>query len=46
MRAIWTFLQAFLAVFVVADLTTVRGGALAGLAALASLAKSLVATRV
>ena len=45
-RAAWTFLQAFLAVFVVADLSTVRGAALAGVAAVVSLLKGFVATRV
>ncbi len=45
-RAAWTFAQAFLAVFVVADLSTVRGAALAGTAAVVSLIKGVVATKV
>ena len=45
-RAAWTFLQAFLAVFVVADLSTARGAALAGVAAVVSLLKGFVATKV
>lgn len=45
-RAAWTFAQAFLAVFVVTDIATARGAALAGIAAAISVIKGFVATKV
>ena len=45
-RAAWTFLQAFLGVFVVTDLSSAEGAALAGVAAVVSLIKGIVATHV
>jgi hypothetical protein len=45
-RAVWTFLQAFAGAFVVADLTTAKTAALAGLAAVLSLVKGLAASRL
>lgn len=45
-RAVWTFVQTFLAVFVIDDLSTVRPAAVAALAAVLSVVKGFVATRV
>ena len=45
-RAAWTFAQAFLAVFSVADLATARAAAVAGVAAAISVLKGVVATQV
>lgn len=45
-RAAMTFLQAFLAVFAVTDLSTARGAALAGVAAVLALVKGLVASQI
>lgn len=45
-RAVWTFIQAFLAVFMIDDFSTVRPAAVAGLAAVLSVVKGFVATRV
>lgn len=45
-RAAWTFLQAFLAVFVVSDISTAKGAILAGIAAAISVIKGFVATQV
>ncbi len=39
-RAAWTFVQAFLAVFVVSDLASVKSAAVAGLAAALSIVKT------
>ena len=44
-RALLTFLQAFLATFVITDLATGKGAALAGASALFSLIKSIVASQ-
>ncbi len=44
-RAVVTFLQAFLSVFAVADLASVEAAAVAGAAAVLSLAKSVVASQ-
>ena len=44
-RALATFAQAFLSVIVVTDLSSAEGAATAGLAAVVSLLKSIVATR-
>lgn len=44
-RVVMTFAQAFLSVVVVTDLSTAEGAATAGLAAVVSLLKSIVATR-
>ena len=44
-RALLTFLQAFLATFVVTDLATGRGAELAGASAVFSLIKSIVASQ-
>ena len=43
-RALLTFVQAFLATFVVVDLASSKGAALAGAAAVLSLIKSVVAS--
>ncbi len=45
-RAAWTFAQAFLAVFVVSDLASVRSAAIAGIAAALSVIKSYAKGRV
>ena len=45
-RAAWTFVQAFLAVFAVADLSTAKAAAVAGVGAALSVLKGFVATRV
>jgi hypothetical protein len=45
-RAAWTAAQAFLAVFVVADVTTVRTAAVAAIAAAVSVLKTAVASKV
>jgi len=45
-RAVATFAQAFLSVFVVADMSTAKTAATAGVAALLSVVKSWAATRV
>lgn len=45
-RAVMTFLQAFLAVFSVADLSTGKTAVTAGVAAALSVVKSFVATKV
>jgi len=44
-RAVVTFLQAFLSVFAVADLASAKAAAIAGAAAVLSLAKSVVASQ-
>jgi hypothetical protein len=44
-RALASFAQAFLSVIVVTDLSSAEGAATAGLAAVVSLLKSIVATR-
>ena len=45
-RAALTFVEAFLAMFVVTDLSSAKGAAVAGLAAVISVVKSFVATKV
>lgn len=45
-RVGWTFAQAFLAVFVVTDLSSARTAATAGAAAAIAVIKGVVATRV
>ncbi len=45
-RAGWTFAQAFLGVFVVADLSSAKGAGVAGLAAAVSVLKTLVKDKV
>lgn len=45
-RAAWTFLQGFLAVFLVTDVTTAKSAAVAGAAAALSVVKGFVATKV
>lgn len=45
-RAAWTFAQAFLAVFVVSDLSTAKAAAVAGLGMALSVVKGFVATKV
>lgn len=45
-RAVWTFLQTFLGVFVVTDLATAEQAAVAGLAAVLSVVKGFVATKI
>jgi len=45
-RAAWTFAQAFLGVFVVADLSSVKGAGVAGLAAAVSVLKTVVKDKV
>lgn len=45
-RAILTFVQSFLAVFTVTDVSSAKGAVVAGLAALLSVVKSFVATRI
>jgi len=45
-RAALTFIQAFLAVFIVTDITSASGAAAAGVAAALSVIKSFVATRI
>lgn len=45
-RAAWTFAQAFLGVFLVSDLASVKGAAIAGLAAAISVAKTFVKGKV
>lgn len=45
-RSVWTFLQAFLGVFVVTDLGSAEGAALAGAAAVLSMLKGVVGSRV
>jgi hypothetical protein len=45
-RAISTFVQAFLAVFLVADVSSGKEAAVAGVAAVLSVAKSAVLTRI
>ncbi len=45
-RAGWTFAQAFLGVFVVADLSSVKGAGVAGLAAAVSVLKTIVKDKV
>ena len=44
-RAVLTFLQSFLGVFLVSDLTSARSAAVAGAAAALSFIKSVVASR-
>ena len=44
-RALWTAAQAFLAAFVVTDMTTAKGAALAGLAAGLSVVKTFVQSK-
>lgn len=45
-RAILTFAQSFLAVFTVTDVSSAKGAAVAGVAAVLSVVKSFVATRI
>jgi len=45
-RAVMTFAQAFLSVFVVTDLSSARGASIAGVAAALSVIKSFLATRI
>ncbi len=45
-RAAWTFVQAFLAVFVVSDLASVKSAAVAGLAAALSIVKTFAQYKV
>ena len=45
-RAGWTFAQAFLGVFVVADLSSAKGAGIAGLAAAVSVLKTIVKDKV
>ncbi|MBC40903.1 MAG: hypothetical protein CML19_01535 [Pusillimonas sp.] len=45
-RAGWTFAQAFLGVFVVADLSSAKGAGVAGLAAAVSVLKTMVKDKV
>ena len=45
-RAAWTAAQAFLAVFVVADVSTARTGVVAAVGAALSVVKGFVATKV
>jgi|TARA_Y100000310_G_scaffold303173_1_gene341264 hypothetical protein len=45
-RAAWTFVQAFLAVFVVSDLASVKSAAVAGLAAALSIVKTFARDKV
>ena len=45
-RAVMTFAQTFLSAFVVTDLTSAKGAALAGVAAALSVVKSFIATRI
>ena len=45
-RAGWTFAQAFLGVFVVADLSSAKGAGVAGLAAAVSVMKTFVKDKV
>lgn len=45
-RLIWTFLQAFLAVITLGNMSTVRTAAIAGAAAALSALKSAVAARI
>jgi hypothetical protein len=45
-RALMTFAQTFLAMFVVADLSSAKGAATAALAAALSVVKSFAATKV
>ena len=45
-RAGWTFAQAFLGVFVVADLSSAKGAGVAGLAAGVSVLKTFVKDKV
>lgn len=45
-RAIWTFIQAFCAMFVVTDLSSASGAVAAGIAAALSVIKSFAATRI
>lgn len=45
-RAVWTFLEAFLAIFMVTDLSTAETAAVSGLGAALSVVKTFVATKV
>ena len=45
-RAAWTFAQAFLGVFLISDLASVKGAAVAGFAAAISVAKTFVKGKV
>lgn len=45
-RAVWTFVQAFASVLVVSDLSTFRGAALAGAAAMLSVMKTVARDRL
>lgn len=45
-RMVWTFVQAFAATFVVADLSTAKTAALAGLAAVLAVLKGVAASRI
>jgi len=45
-RAVWTFVQAFASVFVVSDLSTSKGAAVAGAAAVLSVLKTVARDRL
>lgn len=45
-RALLTFIQAFLAVFTVTDVSSAKGAWVAGVAAVLSVIKSFVATKI
>jgi uncharacterized membrane protein YgaE (UPF0421/DUF939 family) len=45
-RALWTFLQAFLAVFLIGDLGTLKPAIAAGLAAVLSMVKTIVQEQI
>lgn len=45
-RALWTFVQGFLSVFTLTDLSTARSALLAGAMAVLSAVKSVAATRM
>jgi|TARA_B100000676_G_C18086579_1_gene855583 hypothetical protein len=45
-RSCWTAVQSFLAVFVVADVSTLRSAAIAGVAAVISAVKTLAQERI
>ena len=45
-RAVWTFVQAFLAVFVVSDLASAKAALVAGIAAALSVIKTYAKERV
>lgn len=45
-RAVWTFVQTFLAAFVVTDMATAKQAALAGIAAVLSVVKTVAAEQL